>query len=130
MTPNKVSLRVPIYVILPSLCCGTGTTGGKRGFLKGGFALIGFGPTFGHMGGGSSTFIGPTGESGVPGNGISPFDWDVSTAAKPHMPSDSNARESAALNGTQTGFGGKTLQCKHFLFLKLSQLNFRPLPIL
>ena len=66
------------------------------------------------MGGGSSTFIGPTGESGVAGNGISPFDWDVSTAAKPHMPSDSNARESAALNGTQSGFGGKTLQCKYF----------------
>lgn len=89
-----------------------GTTGGKRGFLKGGFSLIGFGcgSSFGHLGGLSSNILGTSGEPGANNNGISPFDWDVSTAAKPHIPNDPNSREpGAAVVGSQATFGGKTL---------------------
>jgi hypothetical protein len=88
-----------------------GTTGGKRGFLKGGFSLIGFGcgSSFGHLGGASSNILGTLGEPGANSNGISPFDWDVSTAAKPHIPNDPNSREAGAVTGSQVTFGGKTL---------------------
>ena len=70
--------------------------------------MIGFGPTFGHFGP-SSTLIGNSGDTAANGNGISPFDWDVSTAAKPHIPLDPNARESAVISSNPNGFGGKTL---------------------
>jgi len=77
-----------------------GTAGGKRGFLKGGFSLIGFGcgSSFGNLGTGASNILGTSGDINA-GNGVSPFDWDVSTAAKPHIPSDPNTRDSKAAGG-------------------------------
>jgi hypothetical protein len=78
---------------------GGGGASARRGFLRGGFTLVG-------------NFSGLPGMAGqVPGNltsnnqCMSPFDWDLSSAAVPHVP---GASGEAAKNGTQIT-GGKTL---------------------
>lgn len=96
---------------------GTTGGGGKRGFLRGGFALLGFGPAFTtHVGGLNGTL------GGGADTGINPFDWDVSTAAKPHIPNDPNAKI-GAISASQASFGGKTLQCKALSFFKVSAIT-------
>lgn len=49
-----------------------------------------------------------------PAGGLSPFDWDLASAAHPHVPNDSNAvslvRDGAMpANRFPNGLGGKTL---------------------
>jgi hypothetical protein len=73
------------YVSIDSYFLNLGTAGGKRGFLRGGFTLVGVGGLQ------AGTHLGGTQLEGSSVNNqfMSPFDWDLSSAAQPHVPNDS-----------------------------------------